>query len=197
MFRVVSFPMHFEDILTTAPPGATGEGTEQRVRKVRPEMSISLLPAVKLHRTIRFRAHQGWWRHWRVELTGFILRRRWRDNLEGEMNIAGILHLHSLSPDTGFPRQRLVERGRIELRNSILEVYRHSEVRRDLSWAGILHMNCMLSNTEFLHGWLKAHGHVELTDLFLRRHWHKKVDIGMSRGNRCFDRVEPYLRPRR
>jgi hypothetical protein len=96
MFLVVPFPMHFEDILTTAPPGTTGEGTEQRVSKVRPEMSISLLPAVELHPTIRFRAHQDQWRDWRVGLSGLMLRRRWHDRLEGEVNIAGILHLHCL-----------------------------------------------------------------------------------------------------
>jgi len=89
---VHSFPMHFEDILTTAPPGTTREGTVQCMSKVRPEMPISLLLAVELNPTIRFRAHQGLWRQWRVELTGLILRRRWHDRLEGEVNIAGILH---------------------------------------------------------------------------------------------------------
>jgi hypothetical protein len=94
MFLVVLFPMRSEDILTIAPPGATGDGTEKEMSKVRLEMPISLLPALELHFT--FRAHQELWRNGRIELTNLILRRRWHDKLEGEVNTAGILHLRCL-----------------------------------------------------------------------------------------------------
>jgi len=173
MFFVIPFPMYSEDILAVAPPGATGDGTEQEMSKVRLKMSISLLPTVELYFT--FRAHQGLWRHWRVELTDLILTRRWRDKLEGEVKSAEILHLHCLLPDTAFTRRRLVEHGRIELSNLILGEYRHCEAGRDMSRAGILHRNCMLSNAEFLHRWLKVNGPMELTDLVLRRHRHRKL----------------------
>ncbi|KAI0293202.1 hypothetical protein BC826DRAFT_1015797 [Russula brevipes] len=167
--------MRFENILTTAPPGATKEGTKQIMSEVRQDMSIPLLPTMELH-LITSRAHQD---------CGDIGARCWYDKPEGGVNTAGILYLRCLHPtyflpDTGFTRRRLLERGRIELSNSILGEYRNGQVRREVKWTRVLHMNWtlrqhstyMISNNKFLHRWLKVHGHIQLV---LRRHRHTKL----------------------
>jgi len=50
-------PVRFEIDVTVAPPWTTWKGTINKMRKVRPEMSVPLLPAIKLFPAVR--AHRA------------------------------------------------------------------------------------------------------------------------------------------